>query len=62
MATTVYEGEIGIDYGDDSGTVTFKTNSLFQTLSRLYFNLLKMSNAGKFPGVDFLGTALVGSF
>ena len=44
-----------IENGDGSESVTFKMNSLFVKLCRIYSNLLKMSNEGKSSRVWFLG-------
>ena len=38
-----------LDDGDGSENVTFKMNSRFFKLCRVYSNSLKMSNVGKFP-------------
>ena len=43
------EGSFSIDGGDGSETVTFKMNSRFFKLCRVYSNSLKMSNVGEFP-------------
>ena len=50
-------GTFSIRYGSEN--VTFKMNWLFFKLCRVYSNLLKMSNAGKFPWSWFLGGLLV---
>ena len=52
-------GSFSIDDDDDgSENVTFKMNSRFSKLYHAYSSSLKMSNVGKFPGVNFLGTTL----
>ena len=51
-------GSFSIDDGDGSKNATFKTNSSFFKFCRVYSSSLRMSNVGKFPGVDYLGTAL----
>ena len=42
-------GTFSIDKGDGIENVTFKMNWRFFQLCRVYFNLLKISNVGKFP-------------
>ena len=46
------------DNGDGSENVTFKINSSFFKLCRVYFNSLKKSNVGAFPWSWFLGDRL----
>ena len=38
-----------IDDGNGSENVSFKTNSRFFNLCRVYSNLLKMASVGEFP-------------
>ena len=42
-------GTFSIDKGDGIENVTFKMNWRFFQLCRVYSNLLKISNVGKFP-------------
>ena len=42
-------GSFSIDDVDDRENVTFKMNSRFLKLGRVYSNSLKMSNVGEFP-------------
>ena len=61
---TVAPGEHGFSFFQVkifTGSVSVLLTSISLKIKK-YFSLLKMSNAGEFPGVDFLGTALVGSF
>ena len=48
-------GSFSIDGGDGSENVTFKMNSRFFKLCRVYSNSLKTSNVGEFPWSWFLG-------
>ena len=48
-------GSFSIDGGDGSENVTFKMNSRFSKLCRVYSNSLKVSNVGEFPWSWFLG-------
>ena len=58
-ATSKIKGSFSIDDGNGSENVSFKKNSRFFNLCRVYSNLLKMASVGEFPtGVDFLRTAL----
>ena len=47
-------GSFSIDDGNCSENVSFKTNSCFFNLCRVYSNLLKMVSVGKFPWSWFL--------
>ena len=42
-------GSFSIDDGNGSENVSFKMNSRFFNLSRVYSNLLKMASVGEFP-------------
>ena len=42
-------GSFGIDDGNGSENVSFKMNSHFFNLCRVYSNLLKMASVGEFP-------------
>jgi len=42
-------GSFSIDDGNGSENVSFKMNSRFFNLCRVYSNLLKMASVGKFP-------------
>ena len=42
-------GSFSIDDGKGSENVSFKMNSRFINLCRVYSNLLKMANVGEFP-------------
>ena len=42
-------GSFSIDDGNGSENVTFKMNSRFFSLCRVYSNLLKMASVGEFP-------------
>ena len=42
-------GSFSIDDGKGSENVSFKMNSRFFNLCRVYSNLLKMANVGEFP-------------
>ena len=42
-------GSFSIDDGNGSENVSFKINSRFFNLCRVYSNLLKMANVGEFP-------------
>ena len=42
-------GSFSIEDGNDSENVTFKMNSCFFKICRVYSSLLKMSNVGDFP-------------
>ena len=58
-ATSKIKGSFSIDDDNGSENVSFKKNSRFFNLCRVYSNLLKMASVGEFPtGVDFLRTAL----
>ena len=46
---TLSLGSFSIDDGDSTKNVTFKMNSRFFKLCRVYSNSLKMSSVGKFP-------------
>ena len=46
-------GSFSIDDGNDSENVSFKMNSRFFKLCRVYSNLLKMASVGKFPWICF---------
>ena len=43
------KGSFSIDDGNGSENVTFKMNSRFFNLCRIYSNLLKMASVGEFP-------------
>ena len=47
-------GSFSIDDGNGSENVSFKINSRFFNLCRVYSNLLKMASVGKFPRSWFL--------
>ena len=47
-------GSFSIDDGNGSENVSFKMNSRFFTLCRVYSNLLKMASVGEFPWSWFL--------
>ena len=42
-------GSFSIDDGNSSENVSFKMNSRFFNLCRVYSNLLKMASVGEFP-------------
>ena len=46
-------GSFSIDDGNDSENVSFKMNSRFFKLCRVYSNLLKMASVGEFPWICF---------
>ena len=48
------QGSFSIDDGNGSENVSFKMNSRFSNLCRVYSNLLKMASAGEFPWSWFL--------
>ena len=50
--------ELYIDDGNCSENVSFKMNSRFFNLCRVYFNLMKMASVDKFPWSWFLEDAL----
>ena len=52
---TLSPGSFSIDDGDSTQNVTFKMNSRFFKLCRVYSNSLKMSSVGKFPWSWILG-------
>ena len=47
-------GSFSIDDGNCSENVSFKMNSRFFNLCRVYSNLLKMASVGEFPWSSFL--------
>ena len=47
--TQLILGSFSIDDGNGRENVTFKMNSRFFNLCRVYSNLLKMANVGEFP-------------
>ena len=47
-------GSFSIDDGNGSENVSFKMNSRFFNLCRVYSNLLKMASVGEFPWSRFL--------
>ena len=49
VVVVVAVGSFSIDDGNGSENVSFKMNSRFFNLCRVYSNLLKMSNVVEFP-------------
>ena len=54
QACTGILGSFSIDDGNGSENVSFKMNSRFFNLCRIYSNLLKMASVGEFPRSWFL--------